>query len=265
MKIEKGTNYQNDVQLKKRKSIYDYATPEIDAEEEIIKLINPDSSILDVGCGNGDLLIRMRKQGFSGKLIGIDISEGILQQGIKQSEEEKLNIVFKVEGAEKLEFSDNSFDVIISKHVLYHVENVKAATKEAYRCLKPKGLFIVSLNSYLENKPKLGSFYKKIEKEFGFRIQRGQDELNIENFEPFLLNFKKKKLLKFRNLIELKNAKPYVDYLDSMKDFFKPLPERNQWEIILNKFESFINKEIEVEGIFREKNTFGIFVATKMK
>lgn len=263
MRPEERTNYQNDIQLKKRKRIYDYVTPKIGAEEEIIKLINLNLSILDVGCGNGDLLIRMRKQGFLGRLIGIDISKGILQPGIKQNEEKNLNIVFEIGNAEKLEFPDNNFEVIISKHVLYHVENVKVAVEEVYRCLKPGGLFIVSLNSLLENKPKLGDFYKEIEKEFGFKVQRGQDVLSIENFEPFLSNFKKKKLLKFQNFIELKDAKPYVDYLDSMRDFFKPLPKRNQWEIILKKFGSFINNEIETKGIFREKNTFGIFIATK--
>ena len=263
MKLKEKTNYQDDIQLRKRKRIYNYVRPRIDTEEEIIKLISPNSSVLDVGCGNGDLLIRMRKQGFSNRLIGIDISEGILQPGINQNKEEDLNIVFKVGNAEKLEFPDNALDVIISKHVLYHVKDIKAAVAEAYRCLRPGGLFIASLNSRLENKPKLTDFYEKIEKKFDLKIQRGQDELSIEDFMPFLSEFKEKKLLKFQNFVELKDAKPYVDYLDSVKDFFEPYPNNNQWEIILKEFEGIINNEIENNNVFKDKNVFGIFAATK--
>lgn len=96
--------YADDTFLKKRKALYEYITPKINLDDEVWSLIDLNSTrrILDVGCGNADLLVYLRKEKqFAGELFGIDISPGILASGIAQNEKEQLNINLQVGSIEQ--------------------------------------------------------------------------------------------------------------------------------------------------------------------
>jgi len=259
----KKYKYKNDNSLMMRKRVYQYTYPKIDLTKEVIKKIPFKAKrVLDVGCGNGDLLISLRKSSFTGELFGMDLSEGIMQKGTKQSIEEGLNIIFKAADAESLPFKDEFFDVIIAKHMLYHVPNVQKAVNEVYRCLKKGGCYIVTLNSK-NQKPKLAEYEQFIKRKYEFSIKHGDHFLVTENISGFLTKFKKVETIHFENKIELRDPSPFIDYIASFQDSYTPMPTKEVWQKILRDIKDLIQKEINEKGKFIEYNRFDLIKAIK--
>jgi demethylmenaquinone methyltransferase/2-methoxy-6-polyprenyl-1,4-benzoquinol methylase len=110
---------------------------------EIIKKTNP-STILDIATGTGDLAIHLAKTNAT-KIIGLDISEGMLQVGRKKIEVLKLNNTIEMVfgDSENIPFENNSFDAITVAFGVRNFENLSKGLLEIYRVLKPGGTFVV--------------------------------------------------------------------------------------------------------------------------
>jgi len=110
---------------------------------EIIGSTNP-NSILDIATGTGDLAINLA-QTKALKIIGLDISEGMLDVGRKKIEKLKLNntIDMVLGDSEKIPFEDNSFDAITVAFGVRNFENLEKGLSEIYRVLKTGGTFVV--------------------------------------------------------------------------------------------------------------------------
>jgi len=100
-------------------------------------LIPKSNKILEIGCSSGYFSQRLLNKGR--EVYGIDINK----KDIEEAKKKFRKINFFVGKAEKLPFSDNSFDVVVMLETLEHVDE-KKAVKEAYRVLRPKGLVILS-------------------------------------------------------------------------------------------------------------------------
>lgn len=256
--------YKDDSNLKKRKIIFSIAIPKIDIIEEVSKCIDFQNTknILDIGCGNGDLLIYMRKQGFSGELVGMDISEGIMKPGIDQSKKEKLNINFETGTAEKLRFSDETFDVITAKHMIYHVPNMQKCVDEAYRCLKKDGIFIVTLNSG-STRPLLNKTIAEASKKAGLDRISHERRLTTEMFPQLSKKFSYVEFKEFKNEIIMEDPKIYIDYLGACRNLLNRVVTYEEWSKILKESEKILEEIINKDGKIVEKNSFGIFICKK--
>ena len=120
--------------------------------ERMVRLasIRPDDQVLDVGTGTGVVAFRAAKKlGDGGRVVGIDLSEGMLAAANTKSD--RLGIAERIEfrqmDAEKLEFPDATFDVAVSLFALLHFPNPLTALKEIYRVLKPGGRLVVAVGS----------------------------------------------------------------------------------------------------------------------
>ena len=119
-----------------------------------------DSQVLDVACGTADSTIALAKAGVP-RVVGVDISEGMLKVGEKKIEELNLNSVIslKVEDCENLSFNDNTFDVAFIAFGIRNFEDKKKGLKELHRVLKPNGHLLILELSVPQNKILL-SLYK---------------------------------------------------------------------------------------------------------
>jgi len=110
---------------------------------EIIGNTNP-TSILDIATGTGDLAINLAETKAE-KIIGLDISDGMLQVGREKIE--KLNLTNTIEmvlgDSEKIPFEDNSFDAITVAFGVRNFEDLEKGLSEIYRVLKTGGTFVV--------------------------------------------------------------------------------------------------------------------------
>ena len=94
--------------------------------------------LLDIGCGPGIHMKTYLERGATG--YGMDLSSKMIALAKKHCP----NAEFKLGSAYKLEFEDNSFDIVTSSLVLDHVQDLEKAAEEIQRVLKPGGLFIYS-------------------------------------------------------------------------------------------------------------------------
>lgn len=124
--------------------------------------IKDGSTILDLGCGTGDLAYKINKYSKKSKIIGLDLSEAMLDVAkFKRGKEDK-NIIFQKGNSESLPFQDDYFDYIFCLNSFHHYANYKKALQEIHRVLKNDGFFIL-LDPITDNPiRKLWSFILKI-------------------------------------------------------------------------------------------------------
>ncbi len=100
--------------------------------------------VLDIATGTGDLAISLAKTEAK-RIVGLDISKGMLEIGKKKIQEKKLNqtIEMVIGDSENLSFEDNSFDAVTVAFGVRNFENLEKGLAEIYRVLKPGGIFVV--------------------------------------------------------------------------------------------------------------------------
>ncbi len=101
---------------------------------------NP-SAILDVATGTGDFAIMAAKKLRPAKVVGVDISEGMMLIGREKARKEGLDdvISFKKDDCEHLSFPDDSFDAITTAFGIRNFQNLDKCLVEMCRVLKPGG------------------------------------------------------------------------------------------------------------------------------
>jgi arsenite methyltransferase len=108
--------------------------------------IKTGDTVLDLGSGAGnDCFIALRETGPTGKVIGLDMTEAMIQRARRNAE--KLgynNVEFRNGDIEQMPVSSASIDVVISNCVLNLVPDKQKAYSEIFRVLKPGGHFSIS-------------------------------------------------------------------------------------------------------------------------
>lgn len=108
--------------------------------------IEPGEMILDLGCGRGADTIRAAElSGKSGTVIGLDLTQAMIDQAIENAVDEGVeNVVFIRGDIEDLPFADGIFDGVMSNCVINHARDKKKAYSEIQRILRPGGRFAVA-------------------------------------------------------------------------------------------------------------------------
>jgi arsenite methyltransferase len=103
-------------------------------------------TVLDLGSGAGaDVLISARRVGASGKAIGLDMTQEMLELARRNAAEAGIENVEFLEGyIEDIPLADASVDVVISNCVINLAADKRAVLREAARVLRPGGRFAVS-------------------------------------------------------------------------------------------------------------------------
>jgi len=109
-----------------------------------LKSIKP-RIMLDVATGTGDFAFEAIKILGPEKIIGVDISEGMLDVARKKINERNLQHVFSVQmgDSEGLQFSDDHFDAITVAFGVRNYENLEKGLADMYRVLKPGGKIVI--------------------------------------------------------------------------------------------------------------------------
>ncbi|MDB2606564.1 bifunctional demethylmenaquinone methyltransferase/2-methoxy-6-polyprenyl-1,4-benzoquinol methylase UbiE [Zobellia sp.] len=101
-------------------------------------------TVLDIATGTGDLAINLVETGAK-KIVGLDISPGMLEVGKKKVAQKQLDntIEMVVGDSENLPFETNSFDAVTVAFGVRNFETLEKGLTEIYRVLAPGGTFVV--------------------------------------------------------------------------------------------------------------------------
>ena len=150
---------------------------------QIVDSVSP-KNILDIATGTGDLAIMFAEKTKAEKIVGLDISEGMLNVGRSKITKKNLDsrIEMVVGDSEKLPFSDSYFDAITVSFGVRNFETLETGLAEILRVLKPKGKFVILETSvptkfpfkqgYLFHSnillPLIGKLFSKDKKAYGY-------------------------------------------------------------------------------------------------
>ncbi|MBI5044386.1 MAG: class I SAM-dependent methyltransferase [Candidatus Levybacteria bacterium] len=149
---------------------------------EEAKKLSP-KTVLDVGCGEGFTLEKLRTNGVGERLEGVDFLDRAIELGKKEHPKLKL----KQGTIYDLDYKDNSFDLVICSEVLEHVDDPEKALKELVRVSKKYCLLSVPNEPFFM----LGNFLR------GKNLSRfGNDIEHINHWTFFMFrNFVSKYLV----------------------------------------------------------------------
>ena len=194
--------------------------------------------MLDVGCGNGLWLKRLRQLQPGIRDVEADLSLGMLRSLVAHWEERRIPPVTVVD-AQALPFRDGSVDVALMIQMLYHVPNRAKALLEVRRVLSAQGAVVVATPalhhlqelrellrlaiSDVRQEQVVGPFLKN-----PFDVDTAVQELqaNFSHVESYVRT----------GLLEIPQVDPVVAYLDSQQgpDLDELLPARVAWSDVLN-------------------------------
>ncbi|HEC61383.1 MAG TPA: class I SAM-dependent methyltransferase [bacterium] len=139
-------------QIRSDSSGYDEASGHYDfsrraggrTSELLIELLNPtkDAWILDLGCGTGNFLTELDT--ISAKLLGLDVSAGMLAQARAKTSRAELILSDGV----AMPLQDRSFQAAYCILVLHHISDKIGLMSEVYRILHRQGRFVIQSCSH---------------------------------------------------------------------------------------------------------------------
>ncbi len=157
--------------------------------------------LLDIATGTGDLAINLVQTG-ARKIIGLDISPGMLEVGKKKVLEKHMEKTIEmIEGdSENLPFEDNTFDAVTVAFGVRNFETLEKGLFEIHRVLKPTGTFVVLETSvptktpykqgyhfYTKNiLPRIGKLFSKDDSAYAYLSESASVFPHGENFNNIL-------------------------------------------------------------------------------
>mgnify|MGYP006431451087 FL=1 len=114
--------------------------------KRVVRLLKKEApdTILDIATGTGDLVLALAKLNAK-KIIGLDISPGMLEIGKKKVLAQNLTDRIKMQlgDSEALHYEDNSFAAVTVAFGVRNFENLDKGLLEIFRVLKPKGTLVI--------------------------------------------------------------------------------------------------------------------------
>ena len=124
-------------------------------------------TILDLATGTADLAIALAKYNPQAHIVGMDISEKMMEIGKEKVKQQGLEnqIELRLGDAASLPFDDNSFDVVTVGFGIRNFENREQGLSEIHRVLKPNGHAVI-LEFSMPEKPPMKQLYRLYFKHF---------------------------------------------------------------------------------------------------
>jgi SAM-dependent methyltransferase len=214
--------YRTDANLAARQSIYAYQQPPVNLPGQVLDVALPVGSrtgvVADIGCGNGVYLAELARRGQAGRLIGVDMSPGMLRAARQRTRDFWRSFpALLTADATALPLRDASADLTLAMHMLYHVPEPELALGEMRRVTRPGGRLVVGLNGS-DHHRELRAVIAAGLAELGRQdVPMMSDRVNLDRGEVLLRRvFGSVTRYEFRGRLEVPGPEPVAAYVRSM-------------------------------------------------
>jgi SAM-dependent methyltransferase len=202
-----------------------------------------DEWVLDVGCARGELLRAManHSQG-RGRLVGCDLSPGMIAQALEQGPGPVVHLFLS--DVQALPLPDETFDVVMARHMLYHVPDIAHAIAEAARVLRPGGRFLATTNS-ANTMPEYWAICARAAERYPAMASRENlnERFSLENGDAYVQAcFDRVAVHTLPGTLRFPSAEPFVDYFASTRTLImNPGHTDAEWQAVVD----FVGAEAE--------------------
>lgn len=217
-------------------------------------------SVLELGCGTGNVWHENRERiPANVQVVLSDLSAGMLQEARRRLVGTETDFTYREIDAQRIPFPDESFDVILANHMLYHVPNRAKALSEVYRVLKSGGRFYVGTNDWTHLQE-----LRELVTRFNIKTAmlppgRIPDFFDLENAaEELLVHFSKHRLYRRRDVLKITESRPLLDNIRSMM-----LNDAQADSDALEALAQHVECQINLLGSFDVAVSVGVFEALK--
>jgi ubiquinone/menaquinone biosynthesis C-methylase UbiE len=205
--------------------------------------------ILDAGCGPGDLLRALARSGTGQLRIGFDLSPGMATEASDAISSRA--VAFFVADIQAIPFPSSSFEVVMARHMLYHVPNMEQGISDAARVLRPGGQFLATTNS-AQTMPQYRAILRQAQSHFPAIAVPGatSSRFNLEN-APQLLepHFQQIEQHTLTGTLRFPSAQPFVAYFASSRDLIMhPDHTEMEWQAVLDFVQTTAEEIIAGQG-----------------
>jgi SAM-dependent methyltransferase len=228
------SSYKVTQRLDIRRNFHAKYSADFNLHDEVVREINyycgtdiERLNILELGSGSGELLGELRKIGYKGNLVGIDL----VPVNPVQNRETSIDLI--VGDINKLTellfqhgYANERFDVILAIHVLYHINNVPLLLENITRWMSHDGVFITTANSN-QNLHRLNRLFRNALFDIGYNFSPDRKYANFsaENATESLREyFKFVRHTVTETDIKITDKEDIVYYLESNYDNYE-VPE----------------------------------------
>jgi len=257
-----GSAYADDRHIRSRMSIYAYAQTAANPGWRTSVIPWDGTQIVaDVGCGNGFDLRQIVPQGRCRHAIGLDLSAGMLRSLEDLRQSGRLSVAQA--DAQHLPLSDQSVDVAMAMHMLYHVPDVPAAIRELRRITKPGGTVLASTNSPAHLAEMTALLNAAVSRQLaGPARKQPADSFTTQTGTALLSReFSSVTLRTLDVPLVIPSAQPVITYIDSLREPTLALVgDPLDFDAVLHDIAAEVEQVIQAKGSFRATTHMGVFI-----
>ena len=242
-----------------------YCVPRTDLANWTLETLNwtGDEVVLDIGVGTGSTYACLMKSQPNVYYYAIDLSAHLLQKHPCAADH------LAIGDALKLPYADDSFDVVMANHVLYHMQDIDGCLVEIKRVLKPDGRVLAGTDS-LHTTPELQVLLRRamvLLSENGAQVQPLSlpcDSFALENGTRILArHFYAVVRHDLPRQLVFDAVEPALDYLESMRDLRQhDLPDDVNWDDMMLIMQQQMTQLLELLGTLEINLACGALVAS---
>jgi len=215
-------------------------------------------SLLDVGCGSGEMALFVTDGLKNVRVRGFDLSEGMVEEARRRATDAgRADMTFSVGDATAFETGE-TFDRVMVLHVFHLMENPRPALYRLLRLLAPAGRLVITMHSSTDM-PKLKSWNRWLESQSSAKYKAGRERFTLEQNDDFLAGLPYPLHVEhIDHTIRLTNPQPFIDYINTTRDRWEPALTDEQWGAFLDHVRTEVQNEIDAEGFFDEHSVTGL-------
>lgn len=186
--------------------------------EEVARLLSgvdlAGKTVVDIGCGAGGITVSLVRDYGADKVIGLDVEEPVCALSRKRAADAGLSGKVEIRQVDPgpMPLTDGSVDIVFSKDSIVHIPDKEALAMDAFRVLKPGGMFVASdwlISHDGEPSPEMARYIAAEDLDFGMASptryrtaleQAGFVDIALTNRNPWYREIAKDELARLENV-----------------------------------------------------------------